>query len=205
VFQYYPELEGGLVTTSSQSGPGGAGPDERLQRAEHIIDALDRGIAVLAPDLTVRWANEPFRQWCPGEPIGKHIFDALGTPPEVRPSDDAFHAALSGSPACLRIRQSNNLLLDVTISPVREGGRVLELVALCDDVTAATLRQQKLNALYKAGQDLDALDADQLDEMNEACRIELLKQNIRRYVHDLLRYNVVRFGCSTRRPSGSSH
>ena len=45
--------------------------------------------------------------------------------------------------------------------------------------------------MYKAGQDLDALDADQLAEMNVACRVELLKQNVRRYVHDLLRYNVV--------------
>src|SRR5262245_9141076 len=186
-----PETEGGLVTTSFEGGPGGAGPDERLQRAEHIIGALDRGIAVLAPDLTVRWASEPFRQWCPRDPIGKHFFDALGTPPEARPSDDAFHAALSGSPACLRVRQSNNLLLDVTVSPVREGGQVVELVALCDDVTAATLRQQKLNALYMAGQDLDALDADQLSEMNVECRVELLKLNIRRYVHDLLHYNVV--------------
>src|SRR6185369_8674015 len=82
-------------------------------------------------------------------------------------------------------------LLDVNVSPVRDGDRVVELVALCDDVTATTVRQQKLNALYKAGQDLDALDPDQLDDMNVDCRVELLKQNVRRYVHDLLRYNVV--------------
>jgi GAF domain-containing protein/CheY-like chemotaxis protein len=179
------------VTTPSQVGPGGAGPDERLQRAEHIIGALDKGIAVLGPDLVVRWANDAFRKWCPGDPIGRGFFDALDTPPDARPSDDAFHAALSGSPACLRIRQPNNLLIDITVSPVRDGDRVVELVALCEDVTSAAVRQQKLNALYKAGQDLDALDADQLAEMNVACRVELLKQNVRRYVHDLLRYNVV--------------
>ena len=179
------------MTTPSQVGPGGAGPDERIQRAEHIIGALDKGIAVLAPDRTVRWANDAFRKWCPGDPVGKGFFEALATPPDARPSDDAFHAALSGSPACLRVRQASNLLLDVTVSPVREGDRVVELVALCEDVTSAAVRQQKLNALYKAGQDLDALDADQLAEMNVACRVELLKQNVRRYVHDLLRYNVV--------------
>lgn len=179
------------MTTPSQVGPGGAGPDERLQRAEHIIGALDKGIAVLAPDRTVRWANEAFRKWCPGDPIGKEFFAALDTPPDARPADDAFHAALAGSPACLRVRQANNLQLDVTVSPVRENDRVVELVALCEDVTSAAVRQQKLNALYKAGQDLDSLDADQLAEMNVACRVELLKQNVRRYVHDLLRYNVV--------------
>jgi GAF domain-containing protein/ActR/RegA family two-component response regulator len=174
-----------------QAGHEGAGPDDRLQRAEHIIGALDKGVAVLGADLAVRWANEPFRRWCPGDPIGRPFFDALETPPDARPSDDAFHAALAGSPACLRVRQANNLLLDVTISPVRDDGRVVELVALCEDVTATAIRQQKLNALYKAGQDLDALDADQLAEMNVACRVELLKQNVRRYIHDLLRYNVV--------------
>jgi GAF domain-containing protein/CheY-like chemotaxis protein len=179
------------VTTPSQVGPGGAGPDERLQRAEHIIGALDKGIAVLAPDRTIRWVNDAFRKWCPGDPVGKEFFEALDTPPDARASDDAFHAALAGSPACLRVRQVNNVLLDVTISPVREGDRVVELVALCEDVTATAVRQQKLNALYKAGQDLDSLDADQLAEMNVACRVELLKQNVRRYVHDLLRYNVV--------------
>ena len=179
------------MTTPSQVGPGGAGPDERLQRAEHIIGALDKGIAILGSDLIVRWANDAFRKWCPGDPVGRGFFEALDTPPDARPADDAFHAALAGSPACLRVRQANNLLLDVTISPVREGDRVVELVALCEDVTSAAVRQQKLNALYRAGQELDALDADQLAEMNVACRVELLKQNVRRYVHDLLRYNVV--------------
>ncbi|HEX3151954.1 MAG TPA: GAF domain-containing protein [Gemmataceae bacterium] len=179
------------MTTPSQIGPNGAGPDEHLQRAELVIGALDKGIAVLGADFKVWWANQAFRKWCAGDPIGKRFFDALDTPGDARPTDDAFHAALAGSPAFVRIRQVNNTFLDVTISPVRENDQVVELVALCEDVTATCIRQQKLNALYKAGQDLDALDADQLAEMNVACRVELLKQNVRRYVHNLLRYNVV--------------
>lgn len=179
------------MTTPSHVGPGGAGPDERLLRAEHIIGALDKGIAVVAPDRTVRWVNEAFRKWCPGDPVGKEFFEALATPPDARPSDDSFHAALAGSPACLRVRQANSILLDVTVSPVREGDRVVELVALCEDVTAAAVRQQKLNALYQAGPDLDSLDADQLADMTLQGRVELLRQNVRRCVHDLLRYNVV--------------
>jgi GAF domain-containing protein/CheY-like chemotaxis protein len=174
----------------SNPSTGQTGPDDRLQRAEHIIGALDKGIAVLSPDFVVRWANGPFRQWCPADPVGRPFFDALGTPAESRPDDSVFQSALAGSPACLRVPQ-NNRILDVTVSPIREGGRVIELVALCDDVTAGAQRQQKLTALYKAGQELDALDPDQLDEMNVACRVELLKQNVRRYVHDLLKYNVV--------------
>jgi two-component system, sensor histidine kinase SagS len=184
-------MEGGFVTTMHHDGSGGAGPDERLQRAEHIIGAIDKGIAVLSPDLVIRWANDSFRKWCPDDPLGRKFFDALGTLPDACPSDDAFHAALAGSPSCFRLRLNNNLLLDVTVSPVREDGRVVELVALCDDVTSSVVRQQKLNALYRAGQELDSLDPGQLAEMNVACRVELLKQNVRRYVHDFLRYNVV--------------
>ena len=108
------------MTTPSQVGPGGAGPDERLLRAELVIGALDNGIAVIGTDLAVWWANDAFRKWCPGDPIGRSFFEALNTPPDARPSDDAFHAALAGSPACLRVRQASNLLLDVTVSPVRE-------------------------------------------------------------------------------------
>lgn len=183
--------EGNCVTTMHHDGPGGAGPDERLRRAEHIVGALEKGVAVLAPDLSIRWANPVFRKWCPGDPVGKQFFEALATPADSRPSHDAFQAALSGSPSCLRLRQNNSLLLDVTVTPVREGDDVVELVALCDDVTSNVAHQQKLNALYKAAQELDSLDPEQLAEMNVACRVELLKQNVRRYVHDFLRYNVI--------------
>jgi two-component system, sensor histidine kinase SagS len=172
-------------------GPGSASPDDQLKRAEHIVGALDKGIAVISPDLMIRWANGPFRHWCPNDPVGKLFFESLATPLDARPSDDAFHAALAGSAACFRVRQNNNLLLDVTVSPIREDGQVVELVALCDDVTATAARQQKLNALYLASQDLESLDPDQLADLNVDCRVELLKQNVRRYVHDVLRYNVV--------------
>lgn len=163
----------------------------RLQRAEQIVGALDKGIAVLGPDFQIRWANRPFRSWCATEPVSKTFFGALGLPDSANPVDRPFETVLhSGHAVCFRLLK-NELVLDVTVSPVWEAGRVVDMVALCDDVTSAVQRQQKLNALYDAGQVLDALDPDQLAEMNVACRVELLKQNVRRYVHDLLKYNVV--------------
>ena len=161
-----------------------------LRRAEQIVGSLDKGLAVLSTDLIVRWANGPFRECCPVEPTGLSFFDALQTPEQARPGDLAFHHALAGQPFCFRLSH-NNRFLDVTVSPIREKGKVVELVAMTDDVTSAVVRQQKLNALYKAGQELDALDPDQLAEMNVLCRVELLKVNLRRYIHDLLRYNVI--------------
>jgi CheY-like chemotaxis protein len=167
-----------------------SGSDDRLMRAEHIIGALDKGIVVLSPDLVIRWANTFFRQWCAEDPLGQSLFNALATPEESRPKNDAFHAALAGASSCFRIPQGDRIL-DVTVSPISENGQIVELVALCDDVTASVLRQQKLNALHKAAQDLETLDADQLNEVNVSCRVEILKQNVRRLIHDVLKYNVI--------------
>lgn len=52
-------------------------------------------------------------------------------------------------------------------------------------------RRQRLDALYRAGSELAGLDADQLSEMDVEARIELLKQNLRRCIHDLLHYDVI--------------
>lgn len=172
------------------NGQSSADEGKHLRRAEQIVDSLDKGLVVLAADLTVRWANGPFREWCPEDPVGKSFFDSLGTPDQDRQGNQAFHHALAGHPNCFRLNH-NNRFLDVTVSPIRENGEVVELVAMADDVTTAVVRQQKLNALYKAGQELDALDPEQLAEMNVLCRVELLKVNLRKYIHDLLRYNVI--------------
>lgn len=161
-----------------------------IHRAEEIISSLDKGLAVLALDSTVRWVNDSFREWCTDDPLNLPFFDALHIPLEQRFGEQAFQSARSGSSSCFRLNHQNRFL-DVTVSPIRVNGQVIELVAMADDVTSAVVRQQKLNALYKAGQELDALDPEQLAEMNVMCRVELLKANLRRYIHDLLRYNVI--------------
>jgi two-component system, sensor histidine kinase SagS len=164
---------------------------ERLQRAEHIIAALEKGVAVLGADLRVVWANEPMRQWCAGDPIGKTLLEALGSVtlvwPECFSMDDGLR---DGKSTSLRLHHGN-LYLDVAITPLREGDRVVELIALCTDVTSSVIRQQKLDALHRAGQELAALDTDELSEMTVDDRIELLKQNLRRHIHNLLQYNVI--------------
>jgi two-component system, sensor histidine kinase SagS len=165
---------------------------ERLQRAEHIIAALPRGIAILDHDLRVTWANDPFRAWCAEDPIGKPFPEVLGPTSFVEPAPRAFQAALSGHTASFRLQYRGARYLDVTVSPIRSNNcDVTELITLCDDVTTAVVRQQQLDALHKAGQELADLDPGQLSEMNLKSRVDLLKQNLRRYVHDLLHYDVI--------------
>jgi len=59
------------------------------------------------------------------------------------------------------------------------------------DELAQELQQQKLDALHAAGRELAGLDADQLTDMDVAARVELLKANLRRTIHDLLKYDTI--------------
>ena len=73
-------------------------------------------------------------------------------------------------------------------------------------MTAEVQQQQKLDALHKAGRELAALAPDQLADMSVEERIELLKQNIRRFTHDLLHYDVIEIRLLDRRhgPAGAA-
>jgi two-component system, sensor histidine kinase SagS len=164
---------------------------ERLQRAEHIVASLEKGVAVLDPQFRITWTNQPFREWCLVDPQGKTLLEALGDVTLVWPESLPAEAILAGKSASLRLQHRGNRYLDVTISPCSEDGRIVELVALCADVTPTVVRQQKLDALHRAGQVLAALEADELSEMTYEDRVELLKQNLRRQIRNLLEYNVI--------------
>src|SRR5581483_9045632 len=59
------------------------------------------------------------------------------------------------------------------------------------DVSDEEQRQRKLDALHDSGRELTELDADQLAEMGVEERVELLKHNLRRFIHDVLHYDVI--------------
>jgi CheY-like chemotaxis protein len=162
-----------------------------MERAEHIIAALERGIALLTIDLRVTWANGPFREWCPDDPVGKTLLEALGNVSLVWPEFFSLDGLLNGKSTSLRLQYQGNRYLDVSISPLRKDEAVTELIALCTDVSSGVSRQQKLDALHRAGQELAALDTDELSEMTVDDRVELLKQNLRRHIRDLLQYNTI--------------
>lgn len=169
----------------------GAALHERLQRAEHIIAALEKGVAVLGTDFRITWTNQPFREWCAVDPHGKTLLESLGDVTLVWPDVFPAEAVLAGKATSMRLQYRGNRYLDIAISPCIERGKTIEVVALCTDVTQTVIRQQKLDALHRAGQVLAALEADELSEMTYEDRVELLKQNLRRQIHSLLQYNVI--------------
>ena len=166
-------------------------PARTLRRADNIIAALERGIAVLNADFRILWANTPFRKWCPDDPIGQTFPSAIGPFTLLWPDTFPSALALSGQTVSVHLLHSNSRHLDLNITPIRDNDAIHELVVVCTDITASVIRQQKLDALHRAGQELAALDTELLSEMSVCNRAELLKLNLQRHIHDLLQYNVI--------------
>lgn len=159
-------------------------------RAEYLMASLAKGVAILGRDLRVNWVNSYFRSKCGDDPIGKPFLDAFGAGSILCSGDPDLAHTLDGQSLSFRVQHLGSYL-DITVHPVREENRVSELIALCDDVTDTVVRQQKLDALHQAGQELADLDPGQLSEMDVKVRVELLKKNLRKHIHDLLHYDVI--------------
>jgi CheY-like chemotaxis protein len=163
-----------------------------LLEAEHILEALADGIALVNADLRIIWANATFEKWCGGPVSGRSFYEALASPEILGPDYCPFHTALAGKAVTTRIHCRDNRYVELHVTPVCDlDGRITQLISLGRDVTAEVQHQQKLDALHQAGRELAALSPEHLAEMSIAERIELLKQNIRRFTHDLLHYDVV--------------
>src|SRR5207253_977946 len=75
--------------------------------------------------------------------------------------------------------------LELRIAPVAPGaGGREQFLCLGRDITAETQRQQKLEALHKAGLELAGLSSEHIADMSVEERIELLKSNIRRFTRE---------------------
>lgn len=162
-----------------------------LLQADAILSVVEEGVAVVAPDLQITWANPTLERWC-GEPVrGRGFYEALASPKILGPDYCPFHTALAGRTVSTRLH-SGQRYLDLQVTPIADStGKITQLISLCRDVTAEVQQQQKLDAIHQAGQELAALSACHLADMDAQDRIELLKSNIRRFTHDLLHYDVI--------------
>lgn len=192
-------VEGVLASAETASGL-----IERVRRDELVLTHVDKGLAVLDAGGTVVWANPAFTASaaCHTDPVGLPLFDALGgarvlgpgpaTPPESD-ADDPLAPARAGRPLSFRLHcpaAHNQRYFEADVRPIPDSDPP-RLVAAIRDVTEEVVQRQKLDALHAAGRELAALDPDQLAEMNTPSRAELLKLNLRRLIHDLLRYDTI--------------
>ncbi|MBX9581918.1 MAG: GAF domain-containing protein, partial [Gemmataceae bacterium] len=183
-----------------------AGLLDRFGRDELILGHIDKGLAVLDPAGTVGWANAAFRGCACSDvdPVGRPLLEALGGARAVgADGPDPLAPARAGRPTSFRLHCPHNPdrpYLEADVRPVGgPDGAVARLVVMVRNVTPEVVQQQKLDALHAAGQELAGLDADQLVDMNVPSRVELLKQNLRRIVHDLLHYDTIEIRVLDRR------
>jgi len=178
-----------------------AGLLERVRRDELVLTHVDKGLAVLDAGGTVVWANPAFTASaaCPADPVGLPLFEALGgarvlgPSPSHPPDDDPLAPARAGRPLSFRLHcpaAAVPTYFEADVRPIPDTDPP-RLVAVIRNVTEEVVQRQKLDALHAAGRELAALEPDQLAEMNTPSRAALLKQNLRRHIHDLLRYDTI--------------
>lgn len=158
-----------------------------ILQTDAILEVLDQGVAALHTDFRILWANETFERWCGGRARGRLLSDALPIN-----ASSPLQSALSGRPVTIRLHHTDNRCLELRLMPLKDkSGKVIELIAMCRDVTVEADKQQKLDRLHQAGRELAALNAEQLAEMDTPERVALLTHNIRKLTHDLLHYDVI--------------
>jgi CheY-like chemotaxis protein/putative methionine-R-sulfoxide reductase with GAF domain len=172
---------------------------DHLVQAEHILNTLPDGIAILDDRLHVLWANAAFHHWGNGDGA-RPLRDVLNSLGAGDPEHGPFAAARSGAVGTARMASARDRYVEVrvTLVPGSADGHA-RFVTQFRDVSDEELRQQKLDALHHAGRALINLDADQLADMEQAERVELLKHNLRQFIRDMLHYDVIEIRLLNRR------
>jgi GAF domain-containing protein/ActR/RegA family two-component response regulator len=159
-----------------------------------ILSHAERGLAFTDRTGRIMWSNPRLNEWCGTNPIGQSLLVALEISPARPDAPDPLAGAASGTTVTIRLHRPGLKpeYLDVNVHPVYgPDGTVSQLLALCRDVTAEVEKQRKLDALHQAGRELVELDAGTIAEVSIPERVESLKDNLRRLIHDLLHYDTI--------------
>jgi CheY-like chemotaxis protein/PAS domain-containing protein len=206
---HQPDLTGALEQSRDDAVQGvflaTQSPDCRAQadhlvRAEHILDTLSDGVAILDAALIIVWANPAFRRHAGEEAVGRPFVESLNAQETLNAENGIFAAARAGNVGTARLDCGPGRYLEVNVirAPEATVAAPVYIVQL-HDVSHEERRQRKLDALHHAGLTLTNLDADQLADMSVADRVELLKFNLRRFIHDVLHYDVIEIRLLNRR------
>jgi len=166
----------------------------RLLQNERVLQGMPDGVALLAADSTILWANERLREWTGREELaGANFYEVMGTPEILGPDFCPFHTALGTCrPSTSTLRCFQNRYMRVRAAPIMDSkGDTQQLVVTVCEVTDEVLQQQKLSAIHQAGIELADLSPEEVAKMTVEERIELLRANILHCTKDVLHYDVV--------------
>ena len=161
-----------------------------------MLRDMTEGVALLDADIRVLWANRRLRKWSGKSdeaPVGMTLYELLDNPEIMGPDFCPFHTALAtGDESNSTLHDStHNRYFQVHAAPITHEDQTRQLIVTVSDVTEEILQQQKLAAIHQAGRELADLRPTEIFMMEVDERIDLLKENIRHYLSDLLNFEVI--------------
>lgn len=161
-----------------------------------MLRDMPEGVALLDADVRVLWANRRLRQWAGyGEadlPVGVTLYDILKNPEIMGPDFCPFHTAVAtGDESNSTLHTIDDKYFQIHAAPISHPDQTKQLIVTISDITEEILQQQKLAAIHVAGRELADLRPSEIYKMEMDERIELLKENVRHYLSDLLNFEVI--------------
>src|SRR6056297_1787656 len=159
-----------------------------------LLRDMPEGVALLDADIRVLWGNRRLAQWSgrEGNLAGENFYELLSNPEIMGPDFCPFHTALAtGEESNSTLHSVNNRYYQVHAAPLIQPHHARQLIVTISDITEEILQQQKLAAIHQAGRELADLRPSEIFMMEVDERIDLLKENIRHYLRDLLNFEVI--------------
>ena len=166
-----------------------------IAQSSIMLRDMPEGVALLDSDVRVLWANRRLTQWS-GKPeeslTGINFYELLSNPEIMGPDFCPFHTALAtGEESNSTLHSDGNRYYQVHAAPLVNPDHSRQLIVTVSDITDEILQQQKLAAIHQAGRELADLRPTEIFMMEVDERIDLLKENIRHYLSDLLNFEVI--------------
>ena len=159
-----------------------------------MLRDMPEGVALLDTELRVLWANRRLLKWAglTASPVGMSFYEVLSNPEIMGPDFCPFHTALAtGDESNSTLHTEDSRYFQVHAAPMMHPDHSRQLVVTVNDITEEILQQQKLAAIHNAGRELADLRPSEIFMMEVDERIDLLKENIRHYLSDLLNFEVI--------------
>jgi two-component system, sensor histidine kinase SagS len=166
-----------------------------IAQSNIMLRDMPEGVALLDTDIRVLWINRRLAQWAnvqENSVAGTNFYELLSNPEIMGPDFCPFHTALAtGEEGSSTLHTSSNRYYQVHAAPIVYPGQARQLVVTVSDITEEILQQQKLAAIHQAGRELADLRPTEIFMMEVDERIDLLKENIRHYLSDLLNFEAI--------------
>jgi two-component system, sensor histidine kinase SagS len=185
-----PEISGVLFLPQQNAG------QESLLLASELLPLLPVGVALLTEDFEVVWANQEFCRLVNEQNLAaRSFYDILGIQEPPSPVDCPLALTLTESGTIREtIRIHDDRYFEIDSRAIREchsSDDPTLLFVTVRDVSERVVNRQKFDAISQAGLDLGDLAPQDIAEMSERERIDLLKSKILYYTSDILKYETV--------------